>query len=326
MRAHMKFLLALLLSMSHAFAHEKVFKTRADAKAFGRFTQQKHHQWPFSLLSIGHNMQSYQDYGGSPYWHDGLDVRGESGQVVYVAAGGKVVNIQNYVSGDPLYWEVAIQDDEGFVWKYHHIAKDSISQEMIEAYRTGKKVSAGAVLGKIVKWSTSSFGEVYHHLHLLVVAADGQYINPFLMMEPLSDTVAPVIKRIGLAKGHKPMAGTEVKGEHAVFVEASDLVYHQKFILPPHKITYRLDKGEEKIVWEFVSLPSGKNDVDFINDFYMQGTCGNYSCRKFYFNVNFTKENPRGTFKLPAGAHEIEIAVEDLLGNRAVETFAWKVL
>ena len=322
----MKFVLLLLLSATQVFAHENVFKTRADKLATGIFTTQKNHPWPFPLLSIGHNMQSFQDYSGSPYWHDGLDIRSTQDQPIYAAAGGKVVNIQNYVSGNALYWEIAIQDAEGFVWKYHHVAKETIPQDIHHAYKTGEKIAAGVLLGNVVKWPVSSYGEVYHHLHLLVVAADGRYINPFLMMEPLSDTQSPVINKIGLAKNHRPVDGAEVKGEHALYLEASDLVYHQKFILPPHKISYRLDNGEEKVVWEFIHLPSGKNDVDYINDFYMKGTCGDYSCRKFYFNLNFSPEKPRGTFNLPVGGHEIEVTVEDVVGNKATKNFKWKVL
>ena len=225
-----------------------------------------------------------------------------------------------------MYWEIAIQDDEGFVWKYHHVAKESITQEIQKAYTSGEKIAEGTLIGNVVQWPISSFGEVYHHLHLLVVAADGRYINPFLMMEPLTDTQAPVITQIGLAKNHKPIDGIEVQGEHALFVEASDLVMHKKFILPPHKISYRLDNDEEKVMWTFVNIPSGKNDVDFINDFYMKGTCGDYSCRKFYFNLNFSLEKPRGAFNLPAGEHQIEVMVEDVVGNKATKSFKWKVL
>lgn len=322
----MKFLLVLLMTTLVANAHEANFKTRADALAYGKFTGQKFHQWPFPLLSIGHNMQSYQDYSGSPYWHDGLDIRSQQDQAIYAAAGGKVVNIENYVKGNPLYWEIAIQDAEGFVWKYHHVAKDSIPQEIENAFKTGEKIPAGTLIGNVVRWPITSFGEVYHHLHLLVVASDKRYVNPFLMMEPLADIKAPVISRIGISKNHKPTDATEVKGEHALFLEASDLVLHSKFILPPHRISYRLDKGDERVVWEFVHLPSGKNDVDYIRDFYLQGTCGDYSCRRFYFNLNFTLEKPRGTWNLAPGMHEVEVTVEDMVGNKASKNFSWKVL
>ena len=126
----MKFLFLLMLSVTQVMAHERSVKTKADKLAFGQFSEQKSHRWPFPLLSIGHNMQSYQDYSGSPYWHDGLDIRAVQDQPIYAAAGGKVVNIQNYVRGNHLYWEVAILDEDGFVWKYHHVSEETITQEI----------------------------------------------------------------------------------------------------------------------------------------------------------------------------------------------------
>lgn len=322
----MKLVFVFLLTLSSVFAHEREMKTKADFLATARFKEQKYHSWPFPLLSIGHNMQSYQNYGGDPYWHDGLDIRSTVDQPIFAAVGGKVVNLENYVRGNHLYWEVAILDDEGFVWKYHHVDRDSIPKNIEEAFKNKGRVSTGALLGNVVRWPISTFGEVYHHLHLLVVAKDGQYINPFLMMEPLPDTVAPVITRIGIAKNHRPISGSEVSGPHALFLEASDLTLHQKFILPPYKISYRMDKGEEKTVWEFVHLPSGKGDTQYIEDFHMQGTCGNYYCRKFYFNLNFTQEEPRKTMTLSPGMHEVEVTVEDIIGNRTSQKFEWKVL
>lgn len=322
----MKFLLMLMLCLAEVSAHEKMVKTKADSLATAQFTTQRFHPWPFPLLSIGHNMQSYQDYGGSPYWHDGLDIRSRVDQPMYASAGGKVVNVENYVFGNPLYWEIAILDDEGFVWKYHHVDRRSIPEEIIKAYRAGSSVPAGTFIGNVVRWSVTTYGELYHHLHLLVVARDGKYINPFLMMEPLADTTAPMIKKIGLAQNHRPISGNEVRGPHALYLEASDLTLHDKFLLPPHKISYRIDGKEEKLVWEFTHLPSGTNDTQYINDFYMNGTCGNYHCRKFYFNLNFTPEVPRRSMTLSPGPHEVQVTVEDIVGNKASESFRWTVL
>lgn len=321
----MKFIFLVLVFVSHLSAHEKTISTRAHYLASASFSSQRNHPWPFPLLSIGHIMQSFQDYGGSPYWHDGLDIRSLPGQPIYASAGGKVVNIENYVKGNPLYWEVAILDEEGFVWKYHHVDRKTIPEEIFTAYRNSKSISDGTFIGNVVRWPVTTFGEVFHHLHLLVVSKDGKYINPFLLMEPLPDTTAPVITRIGLAQNHKPLEGNEVSGGHALFVEASDLTLHDKFLLPPYKISYRLNGGDSKVVWEFIHLP-GKNDVEFINDFYMRGTCGNYQCRKFYFNLNFTSEVPRGTFRLKSGSHRVEVTVEDISGNKATKDFQWEVL
>lgn len=322
----MKLFLTLFLCLSQAWAHEKELKTRADLFATGVFKEQKDHAWPFPLLSIGHNMQSYQFYGGAPYWHDGLDVRSAVDQPIHASVGGKVVNIENYVRGNPLYWEIAILDDEGFVWKYHHVAQESIPQEVLSAYKTKGRIATGAFIGNVVRWGITSFGERYHHLHLLVVAKDGQYINPFLMMTPLPDTKAPVINRIGIAKNHRPIEGNEVSGPHALFLDASDLTMHDRFILPPYKISYSLNKKDSVTVWEFIHLPSGKNDTDYITDFYMNGTCGDYNCRKFFFNLNFTTTAPRGTMRLSPGMHEVEVTVEDIVGNKATKSYQWKVI
>lgn len=318
----MKFILVLLLCLSTAYAHEKELRTKADLLATAKYDGQRNHPWPFPLLSIGHNMQSYQNYGGEAYWHDGLDIRSRVDQPIYATVSGKIVNLENYQPGNPMYWEVAILDEEGFVWKYHHVDRKSIPADI----KVGNTIKVGALIGNVVRWPISSFGEVYHHCHLLVVAKDGQYINPFLMMEPLPDTKAPVISKIGIAKNHSPIDGKQVKGPHALFMEASDLTLHDKFILPPYKISYKLDGAEEVVVWEFINLPSGKNDSDFIEDFYMNGTCGDYSCRKFYFNLFFTKSAPRKTMTLNPGAHSIEVYVEDVVGNKTSESFQWQVL
>ena len=323
----MKFLLVILFLTQAAFAsHEKLTITKANSFATGIYKEQKHHPWPFPLLSIGHNMQSYQNYGNSPYWHDGLDIRSNIDQPMYSPVGGKVVNVENYIPGNAMYWEVAILDDEGFVWKFHHVERTSIPKEIHEAFKASGRVKAGTLIGNVVRWPVTSFGEVFHHLHLLIVAADGKYINPFLMMEPLTDTTVPVISKIGIAKNHRPTELTEVKGSHSLYLEASDLTLHQKFLLPPYKISWSLDGAEEKTVWEFVHLPSGKNDTDYINDFHLQGTCGNFTCRKFYFNLNFSPAKPREQMNLSPGEHSVEVTVEDIVGNKTSKNFTWKVL
>ncbi len=322
----MKHLFLLVLVTLTAFAHEREHRTRADVLATAAFTGPRRHPWPFPLQSIGHNMQSYQDYGGSPYWHDGLDVRAKVDQPIFASAGGVVVNIENYVRGNPLYWEVAIRDAEGFVWKYHHVDRGTIPEDVVRAWETGGSVPAGALIGNVVRWRVTTFGELYHHLHLLVVAKDGRYVNPFLLLEPLADTRPPVIARIGLHQNHRPLNGAEVQGLHGLFVEASDLTLHEKFLLPPYKISYRIDQGEERLLWEFVHLPGGTSDTQFINDFYLDGTCGNYQCRRFFFNLTFTKESPRGKLSLPPGEHVVDVTVEDAAGNRTSGSFQWRVL
>lgn len=286
----------------------------------GVYQGERSYPWPLDLESVAHNMQSYQNYGSSPYWHDGLDIRAAKNAVIYSSTSGEIVNIENYSYG-ALYWEVAVRDEEGLIWKYHHVDKNSIPKH----FKLGTRIKAGDVLGHIVTWPNSSYGEVFHHLHLLVVDKNGKYVNPFLLLKKLPDNKAPIIHRIGLMKNHKIIEGSQVQGEHALFVETSDLFLHEKFILPPHKISYRLNGGEEKLVWEFVHLPSLVNDRDFINDFYLSPTCGNYQCRKIFINLNFSPESPRAQMKLSPGLYKIEVTIEDQNGNKASKDFSWEV-
>jgi len=316
------FLLSFILMSSSVLAHEAKNHSLANSKANGFYEVERHHPWPMDFLSIGHNMQSYQNYSMSPYWHDGLDIRGNALEKVYSTTSGEVVNIENYVSGNPLYWEVAIKDEEGLVWKYHHIDRQTIPKDL----KVGQKITQGTFIGQIVKWPSSSFGEVFHHLHLLVVDGNGKYVNPFLLMKSLEDRDAPKINKIGLTKNHKVFEGNQIRGAHGIYVDTSDLALHTKYILPPHKMSYRLNGNEEVLVWEFVHLPSGKNDLDYIKDFYLNGTCGNYQCRKFLINLNFTQSSPRGVFNLPVGHHSVEVFVEDQNQNKSSQTFSWEVL
>lgn len=318
-------LIFLLLFVTQAYAHESLFRTRADKQASGLFELRRNHPWPFPLLSIGHAMNSYQDYSGSPYWHDGLDVRSEIDQPIYAAAGGKVVNLENYVNGNALYWEVAVLDKDGFVWKYHHVDRKSIPEEIVQAYKNRSSIKTGTLLGNVVRWPVTTFGEVYHHLHLLVVGGDGKYINPLLLLESLPDTKSPVIEEIGIAQNHRPTKLQRVSGPHALYLKATDLILHEIFKLPPYKISFRLDGKDERTVWEFIHLPGGASDTKYINDFHFNGTCGNYSCRNFIFNLNFNPEAPRAQMTLSPGKHSVDVIVEDIVGNQDFKTFSWEV-
>lgn len=328
----MKKLCFLVLLSLNLFAHEKNISTRADQFAYGKIdnkNQMRTYPWPFQLLSLGHLMQSFQNYGFSTsqaYWHDGLDIRSRENDNIYAAAGGRVVNIENYRAGNDLYWEVAILDVDGFVWKYHHVDPKTISLDVKKAFEDKTHLPQGSLIGEVISWPNSSFGEVYHHLHLLVVGANKEYYNPLLFLESLSDTKLPVIHEIGLAQNHRPIQGNKVKGAHALYLEATDLIYHEKFLLPPHKIAYSINGSELKTVWEFIKLPSLTNDLDFINDFYMVGTCGNYSCRKFYFNLNFKPEKPRDQMKLNPGKYQVYVEIFDFSGNKATQTFDYEVV
>lgn len=284
------------------------------------------HEWPVSVLSIGHNTASYQNYGGEPYFHHGLDIRADAGTDVLASVGGRVVNISNYGPG-PAYWEVAILDDAGFLWQYHHIDRDSIPQNIWDAFQNKTKVETGTKIGEVYYWMVETFGEQYHHIHLNVLAGGGSYRNPFNFLQPLADKSAPKFVDVGLLKnGYAQDPDLPIEGAYSIYATIHDLILHDKFVVPPHKITYQIDDDpRERLVWEFSDLPGEDSNTKYVENFFVPNlTCGNYECRKLTVNLGFSTEGQRW-FTNVGGQHTILIHAEDQAGNRTSHEFKWDV-
>jgi hypothetical protein len=287
-------------------------------------TRTERHPWPVSVLSIGHTTASYQNYGGAPYFHHGLDIRADAGSDVRAATSGKVVNIENYDFGSA-YWEVAILDPEGYLWQYHHVDHDSIPQAIFAAYRNGTEIDAGTKIGEVYYWSVVTMGERYHHIHLNVLGAGGVILNPFDFLEPLEDTSAPRFVEVGLLKNGRKYSARTVNGDYSVYATVHDLIHHQRFVVPPNYIGYRLDGGDEVRVWDFATLPGGASETQFVDKLFVASmVCGNYECRNLPIDLGFTVEGNR-TFTRSLGAHSLEIIARDYAGNEARQTFDWQV-
>jgi hypothetical protein len=282
--------------------------------------------WPVQVKSIGHNTASYQNYGGEPYFHHGLDIRADAGTDVLASVGGQVVNISNYGPG-PAYWEVAILDSAGYVWQYHHVDRDSIPQAIWDAFRSKAPIPAGTKIGEVYYWMVSTYGEVYHHVHLNVLARGGAYRNPFNFLESLNDTKAPEFVDVGLMRNGYPQdPSLPIQGAYGIYATIHDLILHDKFVVPPHKITYQLDDdSRERVVWDFSELPGGSSNTQYVENFFVpELTCGNYECRKLTVNIGFSTEGQRW-FSNVGGEHSITIHAEDHAGNRTSKNFKWQV-
>jgi hypothetical protein len=276
--------------------------------------------WPVQLESIGHTNASYQNYGGTPYFHHGLDIRAAAGSDVLSSTAGKIVNIENYAFGD-LYWEVAVLDDEGFIWQYHHVEKRSIPAEIHAAFRSGERIAQGTKLGVVVDWPISTFGERYHHIHLNILDGSRRYVSPFLKLAPLGDDQSPQVKSIGLLQDGRALSGTRVKGRYSLYAEIYDLILHDKFIVPPHSISVSVDGGGHRTVWDFSMLPGGADEEALVDKFYVKSmVCGNYQCRRPVIDLGFG-----GEFPLAAGPHELTLRAWDFVGNAVEHKFSWIV-
>ncbi|NBX68945.1 MAG: hypothetical protein EBR01_08290 [Proteobacteria bacterium] len=332
----LSFILCTKLSFS-ATLHEEVerdyhpsYVQRAHGQLFDlqRDDQRIRYPWPVKLLSIGHTMASYQRYGGlgGAYFHHGLDIRADAGSDVLASVGGTIINIENYMPGDPAYWEVAILDRAGFIWQYHHIDRESIPQAIFDAYKNKTPIESGTKLGKVYYWSVTTFGERFHHIHLNILGKDKAYLNPFEFLELLPDSTKPEIKDFYLLKNSNPLPGNSVTGpNYTIAVEVRDLILSAVFVVPTHEITISIDGAPPKQVWKFDSLPGGADNEAFVNQFYAPRlACGDYKCRKPVIDLGFSKTLSQ-TFPSSPGKHTLELWVSDYNGNSATRSFDWIV-
>ncbi len=288
--------------------------------------------WPFALDSIGWSMQSYQDYGGTPYFHHGMDMMKVYGTEVFNRSGGQVINVENYRPGWNLYWEVAILDPDGYIWQYHHIDEPTIPQfiwDKWDEYQVDP-VNGGFVLpdtyiGDIIEWPVWSFGKQFNHIHLNILGAGGVFVNGFEFHNALSDTVGPQIQAVGLLQNGQIHPGNDIVGSYSLYIRARDLILDDVYYLPPFEITFSVDGGPEQTTWRFDTLPGGADEYAYLNDFYVvPPTCGDYECRDYYIDLGFI---PDSQFEFPCsvGEHGVQATVRDYAGNLASQPYTYTV-
>ncbi len=313
---------------------ERDYRPASEQLAYGELKGElddaKRVPWPVKVLSIGHTIASYQNYEGrglpqGPYFHHGLDIRADAGSNVYAARGGKVVNIENYVPGNNLYWEISILDDDGFLWQYHHVNRNSIPSYVKQAFEEGTRLDDHVRIGSVVQWPIVSFGERYNHIHLNVLGKDKTYLNPFAFLERLKDDVPPEIVEIGLLQNGRRVEGVKAGAPYTLFAEVSDLILSDKFLVPANSLSMTMGEGMPAVIWNFEMLPGGTSNTAFVHDFFVPGkSCGNYQCRKLVVNLGFHKDTKQ-VFPDKAGKYKVRLDARDFEGNLTTKTFEWSV-
>ncbi len=289
--------------------------------------------WPFDLNSIGWSMQSYQDYGGTPYFHHGMDMMKMWGTMVYNRSGGQIVNVENYQPGNYLYWEIAVLDPDGYIWQYHHIDEPTIPAFIWEKWTEylGDPINGGFIepntyIGNIVEWPVWSYYDYFNHIHLNILAAGGIFVNGFEFHTPLEDTVGPEIQGIGLVQNGQIHPGNDIQGNYSLYVHARDLILDQYYYLPPWEITFSVDDGPEQTTWRFDTLPGGADDTAYLDDFYLvPPTCGDYSCREYYIDLGFIPDS-QFVFPSTGGQHSVLVTVSDYAGNSDTQAYTYTVI
>ena len=128
--------------------------------------------WPLlpnAQHAVGNTWGEYQNYGGTPYPHPGIDIFGSVGQAVYAVRSGVVKAV--LTTGGDLYWRVAIGDSvtsgtcKGYL--YAHLQQASI------AVHTGDLVIPGQFIGNLVEWPIYNFT----HCHFARIQESGTQWN-----------------------------------------------------------------------------------------------------------------------------------------------------
>jgi len=154
--------------------------------------------WPIAPMNsahaVGNNWGEYQDYGGTPYMHPGVDVMGITvGQKVYAVQRGIVKAWLTTQSTE--HWRLAIADtnlstDSVNAWLYAHIDPNRWHRNV------GDWVNVGDSIGYLVEWPVTGFD----HCHFARIkdigatwtTADWAFVrNSWLLMTPVGDTVKP---------------------------------------------------------------------------------------------------------------------------------------
>lgn len=150
--------------------------------------------FPNGQHPVGNTYNEYQNYGGSPYPHPGVDVFGSAGQPVYAVHAGVVKAV--LTTGGDLYWRVAIADTTGNGtlpgYLYAHLEHSSI------AVSVGQSVTVGQHIGDLILWPITDFT----HTHFARIEDTGtqwyggwmSIANPHVYLQNQSDDLPPVFE------------------------------------------------------------------------------------------------------------------------------------
>jgi hypothetical protein len=269
--------------------------------------------WPIvpldSVHPLGNNWGNYQNYGGGPYFHNGIDV------ITPDVQGRRVHAVRHgWVKGwgtiqEELHYRLAICDTssdftgraEG--WLYAHI--DSARWHLA----LGDEVQEGDSIGYLVTWPIDA---TFDHLHFARISDTGatwmRFQNPLTIIQPNTDLVAPVIEN---ARTNQKFAFCRDNANNN-YLGADTLVGDVDIIakvydktgfttgqdtwdkLAPYQIDYSIKRHDGLVVvpWTIAVQFSNQLEASLVNVVYKaDNTCrsrGDYTRREYYYTVTNT--------------------------------------
>lgn len=308
--------------------------------------------WPLAPNSqhpIGNSYGEYQNYGGSPYMHPGIDVLGSPDQKVFAVADG-VVKAVLTTSGQ-YHWRIAIGGAGSGTTTGHlyaHLQQSSITVNV------GDTVVKGQLLGELVRWPTSNFT----HCHFNSLEDSGnQWFGDWLVpdnvhedLEHANETSAPVFEN---ARGNDLFAfcrnetsnyrdPNALKGKVDIIVHVGDKL-DSNWTCAVHELRYSIypagnpgapvvdNKLSVKFDMALDTYGSSTMDSFLVDLLYKEdSTCntdGDYNSREFFHILTNSngdqvydasdQNEAWNTTTVPNGDYVVKVVAFDAAGNRA---------
>jgi hypothetical protein len=224
------------------------------------------------------------------------------------------------------YFEVAVIDEYGYRYEFHHVDSENLPEVVLEKLRSGQPVEAGSVVGFVKGFHSKVKGADYHHIHYNVVSPGGVRMNPEWLSELLDDSIAPSL--VGLFAKHPDGSYREVQpGQRLNFLPAGFLVnaFDQKddqfYIHQPHFMALEYE-GRQVFAWDFeYALWQPNDERPKIFDFFQEKF--KLQEQTIYTEGDYDKFNFFNRLDPPLlGPGRVVVKIRDLSGNSAEIQFS----
>jgi len=230
----------------------------------------KIHKSKHTFGGLIHQFQKFQNV----YFHEGLDIITPLRQSVHAPVDGVVdagyYSYETLINGqtqktylslrdispedhEPKLWgeryfEVSLTDKMGNRFELHHIDRESLPMELVDAVYSARSVPAKTFLGFAIEWPEKVQGSDYHHIHYNILDAEGVYKNPFWHSKEVEDNIPPHVQNVYAAVAQtcasnglrqlKELSQVTSQDEitHLV-LQAHDFINTQSFPQSPTRIT-----------------------------------------------------------------------------------------
>lgn len=305
--------------------------------------------WPMKPFDqaqpLGNTYGEYQQYGGTPYMHPGIDIMGAEGDSVFAVASGFVKAV--LTTSASLHWRVAVGDSADAVicngFLYAHLEPSSIQVS------EGDTVRAGDFLGVLIGWPIAEF----HHVHFAYIRQSGfpwspdwMFIeNPLEFLVDVTDTTRPEFQMLSNGSYVAFYAnnttdsyldpGDTLSGALDFLVSVRDISGHPSWYVQPYQLAYQF--RNDSISYLSVVSVTFRDTLfyaDNVNIIYRDDAVydskGDYDYREFYMICTNTDrdavieegdaDSAWFTGDYPNGTYWLSIQAIDRYGSRDDES------